>query len=165
MPPFWFMVRETKRRTYLTYPVQAGVASEPPRALAPPPIRPGLMVLFIGGVPPIKVPQKSTSPNGVGRNRLGYPPIMGCKMEVKWGRPPIKSTFMGGGMGGSPPNKKYLYGGGGGRGEKTYILQCPAFDTFIPFLTGDRSRPTPVRVAIKSNHDILPGLHHYFRLI
>ena len=45
-------------------------------------------------------------------------------------------------------------------GEKTYILQGPAFGTFIPFLTGDRSRPTPVRVAIKSNHDILPGLHH-----
>ena len=43
---------------------------------------------------------------------------------------------------------------------RTYILQGPAFGTFIPFLTGDRSRPTPVRVAIKSNHDILPGLYH-----
>ena len=43
-----------------------------------------------------------------------------------------------------------------GRGEKIYILQGPAFGTFIPFLTGDRSRPTPVRVAIKSDHDILP---------
>ena len=28
-----------------------------------------------------------------------------------------------------------------------------------------RSRPTPVRVAIKSDHDILPWLHHYFFLI
>ena len=35
---------------------------------------------------------------------------------------------------------------GGGR-EKTYILQGPAFATFIPFLTGDTSRPTPVRVV------------------
>ena len=40
--------------------------------------------------------------------------------------------------------------------EKTYILQGPAFATFILFLTGGRSRPTPVRVAIKSDHDILP---------
>ena len=43
-----------------------------------------------------------------------------------------------------------------GGGEKTYILQGPAFCTFMRFLTGDRSRPTPVRVAIKSDHDILP---------
>ena len=46
------------------------------------------------------------------------------------------------------------------RPAKTYILQDAAFGTFIPFLTGDRSRPTPVRVAIKSYNDILAGLHH-----
>ena len=49
-------------------------------------------------------------------------------------------------------------GGSGRRGSwgETYILQGPAFGTFIQRSTGDRSRPTPVRVAIKSNHDILP---------
>ena len=58
-------------------------------------------------------------------------------------------------------NDNYFLGGGQaagdrGEGEKTYILQGPAFGTFMQLLTGDRSRPTPVRVAIKSDHDILP---------
>ena len=80
---------------------------------------------------------------------------------------------VGGRMGSGVPKSTWgegMSGGSGrrgswGRGGKTYILKGPAFGTFIIFLTGERSRPTPVRVATKSDHDILPGLHHDLFLV
>ena len=81
-------------------------------------------------------------------------PRGGVAIEGQGGvRPPgiVGGVRPRGGGGGAGSGRRGSWGG-----EKTYILQGPAFGTFIQLLTGDRSRPTPVRVAIKSDHDILP---------